>query len=94
MAVRLAASAERDLLAIADRVSDTSPGAALALVARLEAAWRRIGQFPRLGHTHADIPSPYLLTVGRWLIIYRIDETPIPVVRIVDGRQDLQLLGL
>lgn len=59
-------------------------------------AIRRLTVMPDMGHSREDLtPRPLRFwSVHTYLIVYRADTDPIRVVRVLDGRQDVEgLLG-
>jgi toxin ParE1/3/4 len=72
---------------------DTGLNAAIAQMARLEAALDRLASFPRLGRARPDLgDATFTLPVRPWVIIYDLFEGDVEVLRIVDGRRDLPAL--
>jgi antitoxin ParD1/3/4/toxin ParE1/3/4 len=88
---RFTPRAERDLAELLDFVSSESGSArARALNLEIKDAARLLARMPGMGHRRDDLP-PWLRvwTVHRWLILYRPEATPLEIVRIVGGWQDL-----
>jgi len=87
----LTPSAQRDLDEIHDYVAAGSPSAAEQLMAEIEGAIERLAQFPRSGHLRTGLmPAEVRFwVVDTYLVVYRADETPIEILRIVSGFRDL-----
>jgi toxin ParE1/3/4 len=81
---------EEDLVEIWIYVADDSPRAADELLEKIEAKCSLLAANPELGAARDDIaPSLRFLPVGRYLILYRIREDGIEVVRVVHGARYL-----
>ena len=60
--------------------------------AEILAAAGLLARVPGMGHAREDLPAPLRAwTVHRWLILYRPEATPLEIVRIVGGWQDVSL---
>ena len=70
---------------------------ALAIIARLHRAMTSLSDYPGMGRRRKDLKgSPLVFPVQSWIIFYRAnrDRTGIEIVRVIDGRRDIQhLLG-
>ncbi len=52
-----------------------------------------LGDHPQIGRSRPDIaPGLHGHAVSPYLVLYRIDEGAVTIVRIVDGRRDLTQL--
>jgi plasmid stabilization system protein ParE len=74
---------------------DSGEARADVVVARLDAAMRRLAKRPRLGPRRQDLQGePHGFTVAPWLIIYRPfpDGDGVRVLRILDSRRDIAAL--
>lgn len=78
--------AESDLIEILDSIAADDPGAALATTDRIEAAALRLTEFPRSGR-EGSVPDTRELPIPGlpFLIIYRVRETAIEVLRVLHG---------
>ncbi|HYZ60833.1 MAG TPA: type II toxin-antitoxin system RelE/ParE family toxin [Acetobacteraceae bacterium] len=82
--------AEDDLLEIADYISRDNPFAARRLLVRIEAMFDLIGRNPLIGRSRPDIaPDARAFPVGRYLILYRLTQDGVEIVRIVHGARYL-----
>lgn len=93
----LTRQAEQDLNDIWDYLAAGSIEAAGRVLDALEEAILRLSRNPGLGHWREDLADKrhrfYL--VYSYLIVYRHEQKPLPVVRILHAAQDVQkLLGL
>jgi toxin ParE1/3/4 len=82
--------ARQDLIEIWEHVAADNPAAADALLDRIDDACSRLIDHPRLGPARDDIrPGLRYLVVGDYLVLYRIIDEGIEIVRVVHGRRDL-----
>lgn len=81
---RFTKSAARDLLQIADYISDEDPVAAERVVDDVVAAIESLVRFPEIGHLREDLADRRhrVWPVGRHLIFYRPGTDPLEIVRI------------
>ena len=96
MTFRVSHLAVADILNIADFLSTSSSNAALRFLDEFETTCARIKRFPRIGHSHAWLNDADALVVEipPWMLIYRVSEDAIDVLRVVHGSADLPTLGL
>ena len=87
----LTPSAERDLHAIHEYVAAESASAAEQLEADIRGAIERLAEFPHTGRVRAGLLASDVRfwVVRTFLVLYRADETPIEILRIVSGYRDL-----
>ncbi len=87
------AEAEEDLIGIWIYIAKDNQDAADRLLDRIDEACTRLAQFPNMGTSYEQIrPSLRLFPVGNYLILYRVINTGIEVVRIVHGARQWQSL--
>lgn len=90
MQVYFTRAAREDLIAIWTHIADHNPQAADRLFDRIEQAANRLADNPQIGPTRDDIrPGLRYLVTGPYLLLYRIREGGIEIVRAVHGRRDL-----
>ena len=93
MRVRLTPEAETDLEGIGDRIADRNPARALSYVRELRARCARIGEFPHAGPPRPQWGEGIRIAVhGKYLIVYRVGEDTVQVLRVVHGARDLDAL--
>lgn len=87
-------SAKADLRQINSYLRKASPAAARRVRAQFRAALRRPADFPLIGHRREDLtPLPVRFwAVYSYLIIYRPDQKPLQVVRVLHAARDLPSL--
>lgn len=87
----LTPDAEADLLEIAAFIARDSRTAARRVVREIRAEIRRLASQPWLGHRReevTDLPLRFW-AVYSYLILYRENEKPLQIVRILHGARDL-----
>lgn len=83
-------SAEADLTSIYRFIAADHQPAAEALLDRLWEAAESLRDYPQLGPARPEIaPDARSLTIGNYLILYRIKDEAIEIVRILHGAQRL-----
>lgn len=85
--------AKQDLLQIVRYlVREAGQHRAEMVLEQILTAIRRLTVMPGMGHFREDLtPRPLRLwSVHSYLIVYRADTEPIRVVRVLDGRQDME----
>ena len=68
---------------------------AYALAENFESALHRLGDNPRIGHFREDLSPPnsnlrYWTVKGRFMIVYRPEQQPVEILRILDGARDVR----
>ncbi len=88
----LSPEARDDLAEIADYIAQDSPAAARRVIRELKAAMERLAQIPAIGHLREDLTDEPLRfwPVYSYLIIYRPEDKPLQVVRVLHGARDVQ----
>ncbi len=77
-------------------VENASIDRADRVIASLQKAMNKLARTPGLGHLHHDLANESLraYVVYSYLIIYRPDERPLQIIRVLHGARDLaSLLG-
>lgn len=93
MKVRLTLDAEADLEGIGDRIAERNAKRAVTYVQELKDLCGRIGEFP-----HAGPPRPQwgegirIALHGRYVIVYRVRDETVQIIRVVHGARDLDAL--
>jgi toxin ParE1/3/4 len=86
-------AAERDVVDIWLNVALESPIAADRLVDQIHDRALQLIGFPELGPENPEISNGMrFLTSGRYLILYRIANAHMEIVRVLHGARDLSLL--
>ena len=74
---------------------DTGPNAANRVLSRIDRALQNLAAFPEIGRSRPDLlDSPRTFSVHSWLLVYEplVGERGIRVMRVLDGRRDIQAL--
>ena len=90
MRVFLSEKARSDLLHICGYLEERSPNAASSFIRRIDENFENLRRFPFIGRERSSLaPGLRCLVVGLHLIFYLADEDKITVVRVIDGRMDV-----
>ncbi len=82
--------AREDLVAIWLHIAEDDPAAADRVLDRLDEAASHLARNPQMGPARDDIrPGLRYLVSGSYLLLYRIADDGIEIVRAVHGRRDL-----
>ncbi|MDB5709322.1 MAG: plasmid stabilization system [Sphingomonas bacterium] len=91
-AIRRLPAAIADLDAVWDYIAQDNPDAADQIVARIATATRRLADFPSSGTRRPDIhPTAHSVPMGAYLILYRVNEGVVEIVRVLHSARDLSL---
>lgn len=91
--VRRTAQAEEDLIEIWIYIAQDNPAAADRLLDNFDSKFSLLAEQPALGPAREDIaPGLRYLPVGNYLILYRIIDGGIEVVRVVQGARNWKSL--
>ena len=84
-------AAREDLIAIWTHIAEDNPQAADRVLDRLEEAASRLADTPQIGPARDDIrPGLRYLVSGSYLLLCRIRDGGIEIVRAIHGRRDLK----
>jgi toxin ParE1/3/4 len=90
MRVFVSAHAKGDVLRIYSYLVDCNPAAADRTLERIERKLEQLSQFPFIGPERPSLATGVrMAVVGTHLIIYRVDGEAVFVLRIIDGRMDV-----
>lgn len=90
LGLRYTPEARLDLIEIGDRLPDHTPRAAERVLDRIAERCRQLVGFPNLGRPRPTVaPEARSIGMERYLIFYRLTESEVVIVRVVDGRRDL-----
>ena len=91
--VRFQPAAEKDLDEIWLTVALNSPGVADRVIDAIRDRVAPLSDFPELGPERPEIaPGMRVLVEGNYLILYRVTEEAVEIVRVVHGARDLAAL--
>jgi toxin ParE1/3/4 len=89
--LRRTRQAEEDLVGIWIYIAADNPGAADRLLDEIESKAQLLAVNPELGQARPDIADELrYLPVGRYLILYRVIDRGIEIVRVVHGARRLE----
>lgn len=93
--VEWAATAEVDLKQIINYIAIDSPGNALQILERIKQKVSALYTLPECGRIVPELQGQGIsiyreLIVGPWRILYRISETTVYVLSIIDSRQNVE----
>ncbi len=93
--VRWAATAERDLLGVIEYIVFDDPGTAMEVLKRIRVGTARLDFSPRRGRIVPELlkqgVSRYReLVIKPWRVIYRVEESRVFVVAVIDGRRNVE----
>jgi toxin ParE1/3/4 len=90
MRVVLSDKARFDLSRIYRYLEELSPNAADAFIRRVDSNFENLTRFPFIGRERSNLaPGLRCLVVGLHLIFYTVDDDRITVIRVIDGRIDV-----
>ncbi|MCK9918802.1 type II toxin-antitoxin system RelE/ParE family toxin [Microbacteriaceae bacterium K1510] len=90
MRVYLSEDADADLLHIHSYLAERNPVAAVVLARAFTEKFSRLSRFPFIGRDRSHLISGIRsLVVGNYVIFYRIEADQVTVLRILDGRRDI-----
>ena len=90
MKVLLSDKARADLLRIYCYIAERNPTAAETLVRRIDEKFDQIADLPFIGRERSSLaPEVRSIIVGNYLIFYTASADSITVVRVIDGRMDI-----
>jgi toxin ParE1/3/4 len=90
MRIVLSDKAADDLLRIFQYLEERSPAAANDFIRRIDENFKNLTRFPFIGRERSHLASGLrCLIVGLHLIFYTIDGDDIAIVRVIDGRMDV-----
>ena len=90
MKVLLSDKARADLLRIYCYIAEGNPTAAETLVRRIDEKFDQIADLPYIGRERSSLaPGVRSVIVGNYLIFYTASADSITVVRVIDGRIDI-----
>jgi toxin ParE1/3/4 len=91
MRIEISQKAKLDLARILAYLEPRSPRAARRLSDELEIAILGLGEFPRMGRARPEFgPGLRSLAAQNHVIVYRIDTSFVLVIRVLDGRMDVE----
>jgi len=91
MRVVLSNKADSDLLNIYRYLYEHNSSAGDNFIQRIQANFENLASFPFIGRERSSLaPGLRCLIVGRHLVFYLVGADTITVVRVIDGRMDVE----
>jgi len=80
-----------DLQSIREFIALDSPTGAEQMLDELFAAFEKLAEWPRQGHTRPDLTDRKVRfwPVASYLVVYRGDRTPLQIVAVLHGARDV-----
>lgn len=90
MKVRVSGKARAELLNIYRYMAERNPTAAESMLQDIDAKLRQLSHFPFMGRERPEFaPNLRSVLIRTYLVFYIVDKQEIVIMRIVDGRMDL-----
>jgi toxin ParE1/3/4 len=90
MKVILSDKAKSDLFRIYSYIEKRSLAAAKEILAQIDKKFEQLAWFPFIGRERSSLaPGLRSALVGKYLIFYLVRDNEIIVVRVIDGRMDI-----
>jgi toxin ParE1/3/4 len=90
MKILVSRKAASDLLQIYSYVAQRNPRAAEAIVHQIDIKFDQLTRFPFIGRERPSLaPELRSVVVGTHLIFYTVGSDRITIVRVIDGRRDI-----
>ncbi len=90
MKVVISDKAHSDLLRLYLYLAPRNPVAADAIVERIDKRFEQLSRYPFIGRERSSLaPGLRSVVVGTHLIFYIVESDQITVVRVIDGRMDI-----
>jgi len=87
--------AEKDLLGIIEYIATEDPGAAVAVLDRIKDGTAKLDRNPKRGRIVPELLNQGIsryreIVIAPWRIIYRIDESVVYIILVIDGRRNVE----
>ena len=90
MKIYVSEDADFDLLNIHSYIAERNPAAAVSLAHDFEEKFASLSRFPSIGRDRSNLVKGIRsLAVGNYIIFYRIEPDQVTIIRILDGRRDI-----
>jgi toxin ParE1/3/4 len=88
--VLVSKKANTDLLSIYSYIEKHNPTAADAILRRIDEKFKQLSELPFIGRERSSLaPGLRSVVVGMHLIFYVVGQDLITIVRVIDGRMDV-----
>lgn len=90
MKIVVSDKAKTDLLQLYSYLASRNPRAADAAIHTIDTKFGNIARFPFIGRERSSLaPGVRSLAAGIQVIFYKVEEDRIVIVRVIDGRRDI-----
>ena len=90
MKVRVSGKARAELLQIYSYLAERNPAAAESVLQEINSKLHQLSHFPFMGRERSEFaPSLRSTLVRTYLIFYTVSDEQIVIMRVVDGRMDV-----
>jgi toxin ParE1/3/4 len=90
MNVFISERANEDLLSIYSYLWQRNPTAADAILQRIDEKFQQLSELPFIGRERSSLaPGLRSVVAGMHLIFYVVDPDSVTIVRVIDGRMDI-----
>lgn len=90
---RISALAQADLDDIWDHIAEDNPRAAERFISVLHEEFLTLARFPELGRSWEELaPGIRIFPVADYVILYRLENNRIEIVRVLHGARDVQAI--
>jgi toxin ParE1/3/4 len=90
MKIYLSEDADFDLLNIHSYLAERNPAAAGALAHEFEDKFASLSRFPSIGRDRSHLlPGSRSVLIRHYIIFYRIEPDRLTILRVLDGRRDI-----
>lgn len=90
MKIYLSEDADSDLLNIHCYIAERNPAAAVSLAHEFEEKLASLSRFPAIGRDRSNLLKGIRsVAAGNYVIFYRIEPERVTIMRVLDGRRDI-----
>jgi len=90
MKIYVSDDADFDLLNIHSYIAERNPAAAVSLAHEFEEKLANLSRFPSIGRDRSNLVKGIRSVVaGNYVIFYRIEPDQVTIMRVLDGRRDI-----
>lgn len=83
--------AQNDLAEILKWLDEHNPSAAVRFADAVDERCKQLGQFPKMGRSRDELsPGLRSIVVDRYVEFYRVTTDAVQVVRVLEGRRDVE----
>ena len=92
MNIFISDQADADLLQIISYLVERNPAAAHSLVREIDKKFENLSHFPFIGRERSSLAHGLRsVAAGKYVIFYLVERDRIAIVRVLDGRRDIDM---